>query len=340
MPAKINRPSLKDIAAQSGVSVSLVSKVLNNRMGNTGVTAELAEQIRTVARDIGYRKNTSAQSLRTGRHDAVGVMIHRHGEAGSPLMENLVWGISVVAREQNQKLLLNFFEEDEEFLEMSRSAHTGMMDGLILGGMIHPDLKSRVLDIQKEGVPVVTIFERPMHPKLLNIGMDQARVAEVPTEHMLQQGCKSIGLIDAHPYRVKGYRRALHAAGLSARKAWIYKPEGDKFSLEIGEKAVRHWLETDTLPEGIVAESDSQALGVINALRDAGLDVPGDVKVSGMDNSPFCEYVRPRITSVSQENRVRGTKAMELILRIGRGKTVHHTDIAPRLVARTSTGHA
>lgn len=337
MPTKSNRPSLKDIARTSGVSVSLVSKVLNDRMGNTGVTDELADKIRTTAREIGYRKNTSAQSLRTGRHDSVGVMLHRHGEAGSPLMENLVLGISEVAREHQQKLQLGFFERDEEFLEMSREAHTGTMDGLILGGLLHPDLKPRILDIQKQGIPVVTLFERSMHPSLPNVLMDQAQIGELATRHLIECGCSSVGIIHAHEDRIKGYRNALREAGLPVRRKLIYKPENLFFAMKWGEAAVRSWLSQDLLPEGIVAESDPQALAVMHALREAGIQVPEQVKVTGMDNSPFCDYVRPTLTSVSQENQVRGRIAMRMILDLREGKTPQIPDIQPRLVPRGST---
>ena len=78
--------SLKDIASELNVSVSLVSKVLNNRMGNTGVTEELAESIRTKAEELNYQRNASALSLRKGRPATIGVFFHNDGESGSSLL--------------------------------------------------------------------------------------------------------------------------------------------------------------------------------------------------------------------------------------------------------------
>lgn len=331
------RPSLKDIARETGVSVSLVSKVLNNRLGNTGVTEALAEKIRETADRIGYRKNLSAESLRSGRHNAVGVLIHRHGEAGSGLTENVMLGITGTARKNEQKLLLNFFEQDAEFIHMSKSAHWGMMDGLIVGGTLHPGLKDTLLSIQEQGVPVVTIFNTPMHPDLLNVGMDQSRVTEIATLHLLDRGCRNIGTLASHPDRTAGVKRALASRGLELAPGAVYEAGEMNFTYPSGEEAVAFWLDSGTLPDGIVGESDAQAMGVINRLRKEGISVPGDVRVTGVDNSPFCSYVRPTITSVLQQYEQRGRLAMDMILNLLNGEAVSPVEIEPELFIRGSS---
>lgn len=332
-----SRPSLKNIAEEAGVSVSLVSKVLNNRLGNTGVTEALAEKIRRTAKEMAYRKNLSAESLRTGRHNAVGVMLHRHGAVGSGLNENVIRGIAEFARGKRQKLILSFFERNEEFMEMCDSAHRGMMDGLIIGGALHPELKDQILEIQNQGLPVVTIFNNPMHPKLLNVGMDQARITELTTCHLLEQGCKTVGTIQADQARHAGYLRAMRDWGIAINPDWVYQAEQHSFTYQTGESAVKFWLQSGSLPDGIVGESDAHAMGAINALQEAGLKVPEDVKVTGIDNSPFCEYIRPAITSVSQEHFVRGEMAMKMILKISKGNTADHQEVAPVLIVRDSS---
>ncbi len=332
------RPSLKNIAEEAGVSVSLVSKVLNDRLGNTGVTEALAEKIRKTARDLDYRKNLSAESLRTGRHNAIGVLIHRHGEAGSGLTGNVMLGIAESAREHNQKLILNFFEKDEEFIEMSQTAHRGMMDGLIIGGALHPDLKDQIFEIQKRGLPVVTVFDNPIHPDILNVGMNQSTAMEMITRHLLDQGCRSVGTLSAHPQRTQGFLKAMKDRGISVDPKWVQDPGELKYTYQAGEAAVKNWLATDSLPEGIAGQSDAHAMGIINSLNAAGIKVPEEVKVTGFDNAPFCEYARPAITSVSQAHEQRGKRTMELVLDLSKGKKAVNEEALPQLILRGSSG--
>ncbi|MDF3130241.1 LacI family DNA-binding transcriptional regulator [Kiritimatiellaeota bacterium B1221] len=331
------RPSLKNIAEEANVSVSLVSKVLNDRLGNTGVTEVIAEKIRTTAKELGYRKNLSAESLRTGRHNAIGVLIHRHGESGSGLTGNIVLGITEAAREHNQKLILNFFERDDEFIEMSETAHRGMMDGLIIGGALHPDLKNHIFSIQKQGLPVVTIFDQPIHPKIVNVGMDQKLAQEMATLHLLDQGCKSVGTLSTHPERTRGYQKAMKDRGIPIHPNWIQDTGALRYTYQAGEAAVKNWLSSDTLPDGIAAQSDAHAMGIINSLHAGGVKVPEQVKVTGFDNSAFCEYVRPTITSVSQVHEQRGKRTMEMVLDLSKGKNAVHEEVQPELILRGSS---
>jgi LacI family transcriptional regulator len=167
--------------------------------------------------------------------------------------------------------------------------------------------------------------------------MDQSLVTEISTRHLLEQGCQSIGLIDVHSDRIKGYRRALKEADIQIQDHWIYPAAQYTFSYQAGEAAVKYWYESQKMPEGIVGESDAQAMGAINTLKELGLRVPEDVKVTGIDNSPFCEYARPTITSVSQQNQFRGQKAMKAILKLATGKTPNESSIEPVLIPRASS---
>jgi len=106
--------SLKSTAEDLGVSVSLVSKVLNNRLGTTCVRPELVEKIHEAADRLGFRKNMSAAALRRGRHDVIGVFVHRFGMTGSGIVEAMVDGIASEAMKSHQKQLLNFFNTTDE----------------------------------------------------------------------------------------------------------------------------------------------------------------------------------------------------------------------------------
>ncbi len=334
----MSRVSLKDIAQSADVSISLVSKVLNNRLGTTGVSPELADKIRQQAEKLHYRQNASAIALRQGRHDVIGVIIHRYGEPGSGLVENMVEGISSIARSRQKKLILNFVETDEEFLEICKSAHQGNMDGMIIGGLPHMKLKSSIARLRENGLPIVTIHDRPIHAEIPNVGIDQAAIGGLATLHLVEQGCTRIAHIFHNEKRHDGYTDAMGEAGLAVEPELLFNAGTMRYSYLAGETAATAFLDRKCGFDGIVCDSDQQAAGVINLLQERGIRVPQDVKVTGMDNAPFCEYIRPSITSISQKTRNAGELAMHMFLEMESGGRVEGAMLEPELFVRQSSG--
>ncbi len=329
---------MRDIAADLGVSASLVSKVLNGRLGTTGVREDIAQTIRRRAAEMGYRKNQSAASLRSGRQGAIGVFIHRIGMAGSGIAESLLEGISSAARASKIKLLLDFFRTADEFGNLCDEVHLGVMDGLIVGGVMHPELTPALLRIQRSGIPLVTICNEPMHPALPNIGIDNIEVGRIATRHLIERGCRRLAHIRDIPARFQGFRQALEAGGLPCRPEAVYRvPRSVEFSHQAGERAVAGFIESGVPFDGLVTQSDHEAMGAINALYRAGLRAPEDVRVIGVDNAPYCEFGRVPLSSVSQNFDERGRQAVCMVLDVIDGRDVPSAVVAPTLVPRESS---
>jgi LacI family transcriptional regulator len=332
--------SQKDIAAELGVSVSLVSKVLNHRMGTSGVTPEMAERINRKAREMNYHKNTSAYALRQGRHDAIGVYIHRHGERGSGLIQDLILGISTEARRRQQKISLSFFNTADEFYAMSEQVHRGMFDGMIVGGFSHSDLGERLLQVCEEGVPVVTVQNRPVDARIGNIAVSEEQIGYIGTRHLIEQGCRRVGHIRVQtvPGRYEGFCRAMAEGGLAVDPDLIFDSGELRFALGAGEAVAQRIVERGLELDGLVTESDTQAAGALNVLLGAGYDVPGQLKLIGVDDSPFCEYFAVPISSVSQQHEMKGRLAMEMVLAAVRGDQPQSILVEPVVKARQSSG--
>lgn len=332
--------SLKDIATELNVSISLVSKVLNNRMSTTNVTPKVAEAIRQKAKEMNFQKNTSAFSLSTGRHDTIGVFFHRHGEIGSALLERMVLGIAERARGKKQKLMLCFFETAEEFFEICKDAHRGSMDGLIIGGLPHKELAERVYEISQSGLPVITIQSEPMHLNITNISMTEESIGYAATRHLIDQGCRAIGHIRTPTLepRYAGYCRAMTEAGLSIDPSWVFDANNLGFSLSAGEAFARKILSERIPLDGLVAESDHQASGALNVLQAASVRIPDDIKLIGVDNSPFCSLLPVQLSSVSQKTVKKGTLAVDMMMRLRAGEEVASIVLEPELKIRRSSG--
>ena len=213
------------------------------------------------------------------------------------------------------------------------------MDGLLVCGVTHPSLTADLLAMQQSGVPVVTVHDAPLDPRLPNVGMDQEALSRLATEHLIAQGCRLIGHIRNFDSRFRGYQAALQAHGLPVGPELVFQVRDEwSFGHESGEQAVAEFARRGVALDGIVAQSDQEAMGCVNALENAGRRVPEDVRVIGVDNSPYCAFVRVPLSSVSQNSRLRGQRAAELLLQAIDGRKVRSISVPPELVVRKSTG--
>lgn len=329
--------TMRDIATEVGVSVSLVSKVLNNRLGTTRVSPDKLAGIRRAVTRIGYCKNVSASALKAGRHNVVGVYIHRVGMEGSGIIEELLDGISAAALQHGQRLQLSLFSTTEQICNLYEGAHPSAMDGLMVGGLPHGDSFDQLSAIHDAGLPVVTIYDDPRLPSIPNVGIDQILVGRLATEHLIAQGARRIVHIRNLDYRFRGYCEALAQAGLPYDPACVFDASELDYSHVTGERAVLAFQEKGIMFDGIVTQSDQEAVGAMNVLFERGLCVPDDVKVIGIDNAPFCKFSRVPLSSVSQNNRMQGLEAMRLILNMIDGQEVQSTTVQPLLIARQSS---
>lgn len=330
--------SLKDIAEELGVSVSLVSKVINNKLGTTGVRDGVAEAIREKAKTLVYQRNISATALRKGRHDVIGVFVHRLGMAGSGIIQSLLDGISVEAMKANQKLLLNFFVNVDDFNQLCQMAHRGAMDGLVISGVVHKEFTNKLIEIQKSGVPVITVYDEVIHQDIPNVGIDQTEIAKTATEYLIERGCTEIVHIKNTKARFDGYQAALRDAGISMKPEWVYVAREEKAYDHIaGSNAMANFINKKISFDGVVAQSDQEAMGAINTLFRRGLSVPEDVRVIGIDNAPYCEFARIPISSVSQQFEERGVIAVKNMMKLIDGKKVKSIMVAPKLFQRRSS---
>lgn len=330
-------PSLKNIAEEVGTSISLVSKVLNNRLGNTRVSEETANRIREASIRLNYRKNSSALSLHSGLHNTIGVMIHHHGEPGTSLVHEMVQGIAELARKEHLKLMLGYFKHQDEFKELCASAHRGFMDGVILGGVPHREMRELAYELHITGLPMITILEKPLHEDILNIGLDTKALCALPTRQLLEAGCTRLGHLHAHEDRYLGFAAAMEEAGVPVDPKLIFTKGGSLFSYKTGVDAANHWLEQETIPDGVVAQSDNQAMGVLNTFKQAGIVCPRDVKISGVDNSPYCQLIHPPLTSVDQLSYERGRLALESFITLRDGSHAESRIVTPELHVRDSS---
>jgi LacI family transcriptional regulator len=331
---------LADIARELNVSSSLVSKVLNGRLGTTRVSAKTIRAIHAQAQNFNYQRNASAAALATGRQNVIGVFIHHVGVEGAGIMEAMTMGIAAEAAKHKLRLAVQYFEDREEFIAQRQIMQRGVMDGLILGGMHHEELVDMLNDVQENGVPVVTIHDKQLDPRFSNVGMHQEDVGRVATKHLIDQGCRRIAHICNMDERFEGYLMALRDAGIPFEPELVF--EVNNYVYARGVEALASWKQRNVQFDGVFAQSDQQAVGFMNTFVRQGGRIPQDVKIIGVDNSPFTDFTVIPLSSVSQEDKERGRRAVQILLEQTASKDNAPSPraewVAPVLHARESTG--
>jgi LacI family transcriptional regulator len=323
--------TLNDIAESLNVSVSLVSKVLSGRLGNTTARENVVDAIRRRASEIGYVKNSAAAGLATGRQNAIGVYLHHHGAAGSGLAEAVIEGVAAEARRAGLRLVLTYFDNTTDFEKVAADISPNVVDAIIVAGVGHKDLGPHLDRIRRTSVPVVTMMDHAIHKRVPNIGVDQRVVGRIAAMHLAERGCKRIAHIRTGIQRYEGYLQGLDAAKLRPSQQIVYEARSYKF--EEGVAAIEHFASRGIQFDGLVAQSDQQAIGALHTLLKMKKRVPQDVKIVGVDNSPFCGFSVVPLSSVSQQERERGPLAVMSLL--GEGKK--NVTVEPVLHVRAST---
>lgn len=334
--------TLQDIANELNVSKSLVSKVLNDRLGTTSVKPEKQELIKATAQRLGYSKNASSVALLKGRHDCIGVFLNFGGTHSSGVAEKFLRGLSDATNKNHKRQSLSFFDTEEDFCELAKGANKGKMDGVLTGDIGLSFMLDTLIDIQRN-LPVVTMYNQPIDSSIINVGVNQESVAYMATSHLLEVGCKNIVYLNNHVgNRYEGYQQALRDASVEFDVRRVYLPPPDltgpaAFSRKTGETAIRYFMDNGIEFDGVVCQSDEEAIGVMHYLLATGRRIPDDVKVIGIDNSPTCDLSIVPLSSIEQHHDTQAYIAADMLFRIIDGEKMDSIVIEPELIVRDST---
>jgi DNA-binding LacI/PurR family transcriptional regulator len=331
-PAAGRVPVMADVARLAGVSHQTVSRVIN---GQANLRPETRERVERAIRQLGYRPNKAARALVTKRSATVGVIGSRSG----------FWGPSTVHRSiQSAGRDAGFFVSSVNLPTMTRADVVDAIDHLHdqrVEGIVLIAANDEALEVARgqeaTGVPIVVV-EGDEATTRLTVGVDQVHGAELATRHLIELGHTEI-LHVAGPLpwteargRLQGWQQAMHGAGLRPQPYVA----GDWTAASGYDAGVEIARRTDVT--AVFAANDQMALGLLRALAEAGLSVPGDVSVAGFDDIPEAPYLIPPLTTVRQDFAAVGTRAIEILqAAIAGDRPLPERLIDPVLVVRAST---
>ncbi|SDQ65011.1 LacI family DNA-binding transcriptional regulator [Quadrisphaera sp. DSM 44207] len=321
------------IAAEAGVSVPTVSRVLN---GRSDVAPRTRERVEQLLRDSGYQRRGGRPPGRAGLIDLV------FNDLDSPWAVEIIRGVEDAAHALGVGTVVSA-------IHRRASATRAWLDNLgarasdgavLVTTDLDPALRSELRRLQ---VPAVVIDPAGV-PDLdvPTIGATNWAGGVSATEHLASLGHRRVAFVAGRPSlwcsraRLDGYRAGLAAAGLPFDPALV--AEGD-FDYESGSRAGARLLELAQPPTAVFAASDQMALGVYEAVRRAGLRVPQDVSVVGFDDLPEARWSSPPLTTVRQPLAEMGMLAARTVLRLVHGERVEspRVEMATELVVRDSS---
>jgi LacI family transcriptional regulator len=327
-------PTLTTVARLANVSVASASRVLNGKKTQPETFAKVTE----AAEAVGYAPNVAARSLRSRR---TGQIAFAMPDVANPVYTAMIRSIQAVAREAGSRLLLHSTGADaEEELAMLRDLKQRFVDGLIIASLHVTDDHMR--ELTRAPVPVVVIGRPPAGAQVDTVQANSRPGAAAAVRHLCETGRRKIAFVNGPPSTAPGSARRLgYLDGLRAcklrRDDALYEI-ADDFMVEPGRRATAELL-TRTKPDAIFCANDLLAVGALAALREAGLDVPRDVAVVGMDATDLASFVWPPLTTVDLGSARRARAAADLLFkRIERPRRkVNTVKMEPRLVVRASS---
>jgi len=330
------RATQKDVARLAGVSQASVSMVLSG--GSPAIPAETWERITNAARELGYVPNRAAQALRTSRTMTIACIVP---DITNPFYPALIRGIQSVTDAISYDVLSvntdGSPERERHFLDWFRQ---GRVDGVI--GVFFTLRARDFKPLVDAGVPIVRIEsskKRGGEIAIDDIFVDSRAAAYAVTTYLIGRGHTRIAMVAGRGgpqgVRIEGYRDALAEAGIEPHVV-----VDEAFSEVGGTRAAEAILAGDYGPTAIFAANDLMAIGVMQALRDRQIGIPGDIAVVGFDDISAARLVTPPLTTVAQFQDRMGARAAEILLARLNGSTpsIGTTEEMPfSLIERGST---
>lgn len=298
-----------DVAKLAGVSQPTVSRVLNQSDAAVQISEETRQRVLAAVKQLGYRPNAVARSLRTQRTQTIALLL---ADMSNGFYYTMARAVQEIARSYDYEVLISnsdhVYENEKHFCEIVLSRG---VDGVLMAPQrITSEEIGRYA--MQANVPFVVLGKHIDHPNVDIVYVQDEQATYEATQWLIQAGGhRRIGYFGVPDYlppgvgRQRGFTRAMHDAGLTVDPKFMQT--GD-FSLRSGSAAAQALIDGGELPSALVVINDLMAIGAILALQDAGYSVPGDVAVVGFDDAPEATIVRPALTTIKQDAHDIGQK--------------------------------
>lgn len=342
MAKRLKAVTIKDVAREAGVSITTVSNVLNDRTDS--MSAATLRRVLQVMEDLNYRPNSLARGLVTRRTATLGVIL---AEIETPLFLQALNSIEPIARQAGYSVLMSNARDSTKEYEVLQLLLEKRVDGLIFLSVSEWVEDDHVPELERLHIPTVLVNRAKVYENLDQINWDDTAGVTEAVEHLIRLGHRRIAHLcgperrRSGQNRLQGYQAALEKHGIPCRPEYVCP--GDYTDTEaIWRASTYGLLQLSPRPTAILASDDTVAAAAIKTIQRAGLNVPRDIAVVGVDDQHFGNYLNPALTTVRLPVLEAGRRAVKMVLdRIAGGHTESKHVILPcSLTIRESCGAA
>lgn len=309
--------TIKEIAKLSGVSPMTVSNVINKKYHK--VSEKTIEKVEQIIEELNYVPNLTARTLVSKSSNIVVLIIPQTLEDDpdkdyamhNPFYGEFINSIEFNLRKRGYYMMLRFVSEDEVYYP---SLKLWNADGVIVLGT---DQKQFDLNLDNLDIPLVLVDSYVQHANdYCTVSSDDRNGGKLAAEYLMVRGCKNFGVVctelavaGVSKERYEGFVGALQAHGQTLKPEHVFEGFPNyEYGLEVAEKIA------DTGIDGVFAFSDMMAFGIIEGLKNRGIQVPSDISVIGFDGLFISEISSPKLTTVKQNIYEKGSQAVELLI--------------------------
>ena len=327
---KQRRTSLKDLADQLGVSIATVSRALRN---SHEVGEEMTQKVKQLAKELNYRPNPFAQSLRKEAPRVIGVIVPNlvtHYYAA------VLDGIEDYASKLGYSVISANSHEDHEREAQALDNFLNMhVEGIIACLAQDTTDYSHFEQLHKMGVPLVFFARCCLEDMFSQVVGNGDVAAQEATQHMIETGSRRVAFIggpnhlDMVRRRKHGYLEALRENRIPIDRNLVVC---DKIDFDVARNATLRLLEGENPPDAILAFNDIITYAAFDAIKSKGLHIPEDVAIIGFTDGDTAAFVTPRLTAIMDQAHVQGTKACQLLMKSINGDEKIYKEVVPMIL--------
>jgi len=303
--------TIRDVAAKAGVSAATVSRIINNK---GQATPETIARVHAVIKELGYKPNVVARSLTSRKSNTIALLVPT---ISNPFFPELARGVEDVANSYGLNIFLcNTDDERDKVNNYLVSLRERYVDGVIINSLnlTNNDLE----ELHSSGIPTITLDRTFSNHEYSSISVKHRIGAQLATKHLIDIGCKRIGLIRGPEddftavQRMWGYRDYVKDFDWFDQ-SWIAL--GD-FSVKSGYLCMKELFQRHPDIDGVFASNDLMAIGLLKAAHEWGRKVPDELAIIGFDGIDMSQYTNPPISTIKQPSYEMGQMAMKELLRL------------------------
>lgn len=327
---KQRRTSLKDLADKLGVSIATVSRALRN---SHEVGEEMTQKVKKLAKELNYRPNPFAQSLRKEAPRVIGVIVPNlvtHYYAA------VLDGIEDYASKLGYSVISSNSHEDHEREAQALDNFLNMhVEGIIACLAQDTTDYSHFEQLHEMGVPLVFFARCCLEDMFSQVVGNGDVAAQEATQHMIETGSRRVAFIggpnhlDMVRRRKHGYLEALRENRIPIDRNLVVC---DKIDFDVARKATLRLLEGENPPDAILAFNDIITYAAFDAIKSKGLRIPEDVAIIGFTDGDTAAFVTPRLTAIMDQAHVQGTKACQLLMKSINGDEKIYKEVVPMIL--------